>query len=143
MQKSLQRALLLAGAIATLTTSWSFGDTGGLGEAHFANSCKPAGQARFEEGVLLLHSFEFKEAERSFKAVEVKSGVFREVNRFVEIGLSRAHREPRSIIEKHACPLPLALLQKQGIYSPVEVTGDSICPNRELTYPRELWIFWS
>jgi tetratricopeptide (TPR) repeat protein len=71
MQKNLQRALLLAGAIATLTTSYSFGGTGGLGESHFANSCKPAVQADFEEGVLLLHSFEFKEAERSFRAVEV------------------------------------------------------------------------
>jgi tetratricopeptide (TPR) repeat protein len=71
MQKNLQRSLLLAGAIATLTTSYSFGDTGGLGESHFANSCKPAVQAGFEEGVLLLHSFEFKEAERSFREVEV------------------------------------------------------------------------
>lgn len=70
MQKNLQRALLLAGAIATLTASYSFGDTGRLGESHFANSCKPAVQAGFEEGILLLHSFEFKEAERSFRAVE-------------------------------------------------------------------------
>ena len=71
MRKNLRRAFVIAGIVAALTTSCSFGGTERLGEAHFANSCKPAVQAGFEEGVLLLHSFEFKEAERSFRAVEV------------------------------------------------------------------------
>lgn len=39
----------------------------GLGEAAFANSCSPEVQADFEEGVLLLHSFEFPQAEEDFR----------------------------------------------------------------------------
>ena len=41
-----------------------------LGQVQFANSCKPEVQARFLEGVALLHSFEFKEAEQAFQNVE-------------------------------------------------------------------------
>jgi tetratricopeptide (TPR) repeat protein len=41
-----------------------------LGQVQFANSCKPQVQARFLEGIALLHSFEFPEAEQAFEQVE-------------------------------------------------------------------------
>src|SRR5260370_265292 len=37
-----------------------------LGKVSFANSCAPAAQASFERGVALLHSFWFREGERTF-----------------------------------------------------------------------------
>ena len=41
-----------------------------LGQADFANSCSSAVQADFGQAVLLLHSFEFPEAEELFRKVE-------------------------------------------------------------------------
>src|SRR5258708_918179 len=38
-----------------------------LGKVSFANSCAPAAQASFERGVALLHSFWFREGERTFR----------------------------------------------------------------------------
>lgn len=44
--------------------------TNGLGEAHFGISCHPQVQDTFDRGVALLHSFEFTEAQKSFREVE-------------------------------------------------------------------------
>ena len=41
-----------------------------LGDVHFPTSCKPGTQRTFDAGVALLHSFEFREAEASFREVE-------------------------------------------------------------------------
>lgn len=41
-----------------------------LGQVRFANTCKSQVQSRFLEGVALLHSFEFSEAEQAFSQVE-------------------------------------------------------------------------
>jgi tetratricopeptide (TPR) repeat protein len=41
-----------------------------LGDVHFPISCKAAVQSRFDYGLALLHSFEFREAEDAFRAVE-------------------------------------------------------------------------
>lgn len=41
-----------------------------LGHASFANSCSPTVQEKLEQGVLLLHSFEFPQAEENFREVE-------------------------------------------------------------------------
>jgi tetratricopeptide (TPR) repeat protein len=41
-----------------------------LGDVHFPTSCKPEAQSRFDSGVALLHSFEFREAEAAFRQVE-------------------------------------------------------------------------
>src|SRR5216684_5627364 len=38
-----------------------------LGKVSFANSCAPAAQASFERGVALLHSFWFREGEKTFR----------------------------------------------------------------------------
>jgi len=43
---------------------------GALGDVHFATSCKPDTQLKFDSGVALLHSFEFTEAEAAFHEVE-------------------------------------------------------------------------
>jgi len=58
--------MLLSSCAATVSAS----DKASLGQVQFANSCKPEVQARFLEGVALLHSFEFKEAEHAFQNVE-------------------------------------------------------------------------
>jgi tetratricopeptide (TPR) repeat protein len=42
----------------------------GLGDVHFPISCKAEVQSRFDYGLALLHSFEFREAEQAFRAVE-------------------------------------------------------------------------
>jgi hypothetical protein len=42
---------------------------GQVGEVHFATSCKPAVQARFDHAVALLHSFDYTVAEGAFKEV--------------------------------------------------------------------------
>ena len=47
-----------------------FASQGGLGDVHFATSCKPAVQSRFDSAVALLHSFEFTEAEVAFQKIE-------------------------------------------------------------------------
>ncbi|MBZ5665254.1 MAG: hypothetical protein LAO30_11685 [Acidobacteriia bacterium] len=41
-----------------------------LGTVHFPVSCSPAAQKTFEEGVALLHSFWYEEAEKTFLEVE-------------------------------------------------------------------------
>ena len=41
-----------------------------LGEVHFPTSCKRQVQSRFDQGVALLQSSEFKEAEQAFGQVE-------------------------------------------------------------------------
>jgi hypothetical protein len=41
-----------------------------LGDVHFPISCKADVRARFDTGVALLHSFEFREAEEAFRDVE-------------------------------------------------------------------------
>jgi tetratricopeptide (TPR) repeat protein len=41
-----------------------------LGDVHFPISCKAEVQPRFDYGVALLHSFEFREAEEAFRTVE-------------------------------------------------------------------------
>jgi tetratricopeptide (TPR) repeat protein len=58
--------MFLSGCAATASAS----ATSSLGQVQFSNSCKPEVQARFLEGVALLHSFEFKEAEHAFQNVE-------------------------------------------------------------------------
>ena len=59
-------AVLLSSCAATANASAK----PSLGQVQFANSCKPEVQARFLEGVALLQSFEFKEAEDAFQNVE-------------------------------------------------------------------------
>jgi tetratricopeptide (TPR) repeat protein len=41
-----------------------------LGNVHFPISCRTGVQVRFDAGVALLHSFEFREAEEAFRQVE-------------------------------------------------------------------------
>ena len=41
-----------------------------LGDVHFPISCRTEVQSRFDSGVALLHSFEFREAEEVFRQVE-------------------------------------------------------------------------
>ena len=41
-----------------------------LGDVHFPTSCKATTQTNFDNGVALLHSFEFEEAESVFREVE-------------------------------------------------------------------------
>ena len=41
-----------------------------LGNVHFSISCKAQVQSRFDYGLALLHSFEFRKAEEAFRAVE-------------------------------------------------------------------------
>ena len=43
--------------------------TSRLGEVHFPTSCAPGVEATFEEGVALLHSFQYKAADEAFKQV--------------------------------------------------------------------------
>jgi tetratricopeptide (TPR) repeat protein len=43
--------------------------TGRLGEVHFPTSCAPGVERTFEEGVALLHSFQYQAAEGAFKEV--------------------------------------------------------------------------
>lgn len=59
--------MVLMGSCAATTTSLA---ESRLGQVHFPNSCKPEVQAHFLEGVALLHSFEFTEAEQAFGQVE-------------------------------------------------------------------------
>lgn len=58
-------------SIALLAPS-SIAERAGLGDVHFPTSCQTQVQARFDSGVALLHSFEFKEAETAFTQVEKK-----------------------------------------------------------------------
>jgi tetratricopeptide (TPR) repeat protein len=38
-----------------------------LGQVHFATSCAPAAQAAFDEGVALLHSFQYEASDQAFR----------------------------------------------------------------------------
>lgn len=69
MQKALRKGLLmvLMGSCAAPVTSLA---ESRLGQVNFPNSCKPEVQAHLLEGVALLHSFEFTEAEQAFGQVE-------------------------------------------------------------------------
>ena len=58
--------------LAALAAGASWGQSAGkppeqLGKVSFANSCAPAAQATFERGVALLHSFWFREGEKTFR----------------------------------------------------------------------------
>lgn len=52
------------------STSVSGAEKTGFGDVHFPTSCRVGVQTRFNYGVALLHSFEFKEAEAAFRQVE-------------------------------------------------------------------------
>jgi tetratricopeptide (TPR) repeat protein len=69
MARALAALTVFAGALAVLSST-AFAGPQQLGHADFANSCAPAVQAGFEEAVLLLHSFEFEQAEENFRRVE-------------------------------------------------------------------------
>lgn len=58
--------VLVGSSVATATLSGQ----DRLGRVHFPNSCKLEVQAHFLEGVALLQSFEFTEAEQAFSQVE-------------------------------------------------------------------------
>lgn len=71
--------LLLAGLSATLGSPVSAqgehhgaaaGETGDLGELVFQNSGSPAAQPHFLRGVLLLHSFQYREAAEAFRRAQ-------------------------------------------------------------------------
>jgi tetratricopeptide (TPR) repeat protein len=65
------RAVLVAVLLPPSAACWA--QTGGapeqLGKVSFANSCQPAVQATLERGVALLHSFWFRESEKTFREV--------------------------------------------------------------------------
>jgi tetratricopeptide (TPR) repeat protein len=68
------RGILFKGLFVVLVgsfvaTATSLGEDR-LGQVHFPNSCKPEVQVHFLEGVALLHSFEFTEAEQEFSQAE-------------------------------------------------------------------------
>jgi hypothetical protein len=66
------RAVLVAALLPLSAASWAQ-TTGSaperLGKVGFSNSCQPAVQATLERGVALLHSFWFRESERTFREV--------------------------------------------------------------------------
>jgi tetratricopeptide (TPR) repeat protein len=68
------RDVLLKGLVMVLVGSFVVTSTSlaedRLGQVHFPNSCKPEVQGHFLEGVALLQSFEFTEAEEAFSQVE-------------------------------------------------------------------------
>lgn len=65
-----RKQFVLIAALAVSVISAASAKAGRLGKADFANSCIPQVQNSFEQGVLLLHSFEFQQAEQSFRDVE-------------------------------------------------------------------------
>jgi tetratricopeptide (TPR) repeat protein len=69
MRKSILKGLLLALMSGCLPTA-AFPIEASLGQVTFANTCKREVQVRFLNGIALLHSFEFKEAEQAFTEVE-------------------------------------------------------------------------
>jgi len=69
MRKILLKGLFIVLAGSFVATATSSAEDG-LGQVHFSNSCKPEVQGHFLEGVALLHSFEFTEAEQAFSQVE-------------------------------------------------------------------------
>ncbi|MHB0972401.1 MAG: tetratricopeptide repeat protein [Thermoanaerobaculia bacterium] len=53
-------------------------DLGNIGKAHLATSCNDAAQQEFDRGVALMHSFWYREAEKSFRkaaAADAKCGM--------------------------------------------------------------------
>jgi tetratricopeptide (TPR) repeat protein len=65
-------APLLALSLATATAAWAQTTRKPpeqLGRVSFANSCAPAAQATFERAVALLHSFWWREGEKTFREV--------------------------------------------------------------------------
>jgi len=77
MKARIVMTALLAGLILVADTAFAHdpaqhADTvaGELGTTHFPNSGAPAAQADFLRGLLLLHSFEYAAAQRSFQAAE-------------------------------------------------------------------------
>jgi hypothetical protein len=70
---TMSRALFSLVALSAVFVSVAFGGFASaerLGQANFANSCSSAVQEDFEQGILLLHSFEFQQAEDNFRKVE-------------------------------------------------------------------------
>jgi hypothetical protein len=53
-----------------LTPSAFTAEKAQFGDVHFPISCKAEVQSHFDSGLALLHSFEFREAEEAFRAVE-------------------------------------------------------------------------
>jgi tetratricopeptide (TPR) repeat protein len=70
MTRTLSRLVTIIAVLTTFSSLTGFASTGRLGQADFANSCNSAVQASFEEAILLLHSFEFQQAENNFRQVE-------------------------------------------------------------------------
>jgi hypothetical protein len=95
MQQTLLTGLLIVLTGACTATAAPLGK-GRLGQVHFPNSCKPQAQARFLEGVALLHSFEFTEAEQAFSQVETK--------------------DPKCVIA--AWGMALSMTQRSGAHAP-------------------------
>jgi hypothetical protein len=65
-------APLIALSLATATAAWAQTTRKPpeqLGRVSFANSCTPAAQTTFERAVALLHSFWWREGERTFREV--------------------------------------------------------------------------
>jgi tetratricopeptide (TPR) repeat protein len=62
-------AVVLAVAFLSVPSALTAGKAK-LGDVHFPISCKAKVQSRFDYGLALLHSFEFREAEDAFRAVE-------------------------------------------------------------------------
>lgn len=69
MRKILLKGLFVVLAGSSVASATLLGQDR-LGQVHFPNSCKPDVQAHFLEGVALLQSFEFTEAEQAFSQVE-------------------------------------------------------------------------
>jgi tetratricopeptide (TPR) repeat protein len=63
------RLFLAVGSVAA-TLSLAYSQPITLGQVHFKTSCRSDLNARFDEGVALLHSFEFLEAEEVFQEIE-------------------------------------------------------------------------
>jgi tetratricopeptide (TPR) repeat protein len=62
--------VLLAGLLLPGGAAQSLPELANFGQVHFENSCAPSVQRSLQQGVALLHSFEFGEATAMFHAVE-------------------------------------------------------------------------
>jgi tetratricopeptide (TPR) repeat protein len=58
--------VLMSGRVANAASA----SKASLGQVHFQTSCRAEVQSRFDSGLALLHSFEFREAEAEFRQVE-------------------------------------------------------------------------
>lgn len=70
MLRTVPKVAVLVTLLASTAYFSPFAEEQRLGQADFANSCSIGVQADFEQAVLLLHSFEFREAEAGFRKVE-------------------------------------------------------------------------